>query len=205
MSKKFDYIRDSHCDCPDFYVNIFLFFSVRGLNLFDRYKRGIDLFADLEQDRKKVEEHLLFIMQWGHHKGIEGAFEEIFTAIRNYPDWHLEKWDVFRAWYKKEIDYFLDTPDIYAPLRYKDGRLYSKSEDPFYDPDAPDWEQYEDREHKDGCKDDTDRDDDKYIEAIDRPGDAAIDGLLFGIGFGAAFCTGFTTSSTHSFLSRSSV
>jgi hypothetical protein len=107
-----------------------------------RKRLGIDQFATLMQSEKEVKASMLVDMQFGHHKGIEGAFKEFNDIFRNYPQWHLEDWEVFRAWYKHQIDHMVQHPDIYG-LKMKDGSPYSKEKDNLYDPDAPDWEQFD--------------------------------------------------------------
>lgn len=108
-----------------------------------RKRLGIDLFAVLEKDRRAVKDHMLFIMQFGHSGGIKGALKEFNTIFRNYPQWHLENWEVFRAWYKHQIDHMVQYPKIYVMTMKKDGSPYSKEKDDLYDPDAPDWDQFD--------------------------------------------------------------
>lgn len=118
-------------------MSVFIFAEIKR-----RIENGIDLFASLESDPETVKDHMLFIMQHGHYKGISGALKEFNDIFRNYPQWRLEDWVVFRAWYKALIDHALEKPEIYV-MSMKDGSEYSKDIDPLYDPDAPDWEQYE--------------------------------------------------------------
>lgn len=144
-----------------------------------RVKNGVDLFATLETDPEKVKEHMLFIMQYRHSGGIKGALKEFNDIFRNYPQWELEKWVVFRAWYKQIVDHALANPEIYI-LRMKDGSDYTKEQDPLYDPDAPDWEQF-DRPY---CLDD-EEDDDDYTDTGNKYRKAAEEGFYTGLGLGA--------------------
>ena len=163
------------------------------LGLRERYKKGIDLFAKLETDPEKVKSHMLFVMQWGHHEGIKGAFREFNDIFRNYPDWHLQDWEVFRAWYKDNVDHFMEHPDIYQ-IAMKDGSPYSPEKDPLYDPGAPDWEQFDsehDYDYDDDDYDDDDFDDeDEYYDEGQRHrrslAEEAAEGFAFGAGLGVA-------------------
>lgn len=147
------------------------------LGLIWRAKNGVDLLATLETDPDKVKEHMLFIMQY---HGAEENLKELNDIFRNYPQWELENWEVFRAWYKDLIDHALENPEIYN-LTNKDGSEYSKETDPLYDPDAPDWEQFDRKRYYD---DDDDSDD--YNDDTPSLRKAAEEGLLMGIGFGLA-------------------
>lgn len=102
-----------------------------------RKENGIDLFATLETEPEKVKERMLFIMQY---HGIEENLKELNEIFRNYPQWELHKWDLFRAWYKDQIDYMVKKPEIYG-LTLKGGLPYKKENDPLYDPEAPAREQ----------------------------------------------------------------
>lgn len=154
-----------------------------------RRKNGVDLLATLETDPEKVKSHMLFIMQWGHSGGIVGALKEFNDIFRNYPQWRLQDWEVFRAWYKDQIDFLLEHPDI-CEMNLKGGKPYSKDEDPLYNPDAKDWELF-DRDHThDFDDDDEDFDDDDYRDKNDSGRSslkkAAEDGFVMGVGFGIA-------------------
>ncbi|MCX4289093.1 MAG: hypothetical protein OSJ46_06275 [Duncaniella sp.] len=138
-----------------------------------RAKNGVDMLATLETDPEKVKEHMLFIMQFGHTEGIKGALNEFNDIFRNYPQWELEKWEVFRAWYKDLIDRALENPEIYN-LTMKDGSEYTKEADPLYDPDALSWEQFDRKRYYD---DDDDDDDDDNNDTPDLK-KAAKDGFM---------------------------
>ena len=136
-----------------------------------RIKNGVNLFATLESDPEVVKAQMLVTMQYGHHKGIKGALKEFNEIFRNYPQWHLEDWEVFRAWYKNIIDCALANPEIYS-LHSVGGAPYYKESDPLYDPNAPDWEQFDrvrnyDDEEEDDIDDDDDDDDDAIVVASD--------------------------------------
>ena len=150
------------------------------IELIWRHKNGVDLLATLETDPEKVKEHMLFIMQWGHPEGIVGAMREFNEIFRNYPEWNLHRWEVFRAWYKHEIDHMTEKPDIYVMKMKADGSSYIKENDPLYDSDAPDWDQF-DRDHS------HDYDDDEALsDSSPNHKTAATDGFMMGVGFGAA-------------------
>ncbi|MDE7472042.1 MAG: hypothetical protein K2M68_00490 [Muribaculaceae bacterium] len=124
----------------------------------------MDLLATLETNPEKVKEHMLFIMQY---HGAEENLKELNDIFRNYPQWELEKWEVFRAWYKDLIDHALENPEIYN-LAMMGGAEYSKESDPLYDPDAPDWEQFDrPRYYDDDDNDYTDTDNKYRKEAED--------------------------------------
>lgn len=155
-----------------------------------RYKNGVDLWATLETDPEKVKEHMLFIMQYGHTGGIVGALNEFNDIFRNYPQWELKNWEVFKAWYKAEIDYMIKYPKIYGMTMKYDGSPYSKEKDPLYDPNAPDWALYDrDRslEDYDYDEDSEDYDDSEDDNDNKRPSlrEAAKNGFYMGLGFGA--------------------
>lgn len=149
-----------------------------------RRENGIDLFAHLETEPCKVKAHMLFIMQYGHHEGIVGALNEFNDIFRNYPQWKLSEWAVFRAWYKNEIDHMVEHPDIYNMTMKSDGTPYDKERDSLYDPNAPDWAQFDRPHHYDDCDDDEDDDDDDFDEKSPDFKKAARDGFMMGIGYG---------------------
>ncbi|MDE7396419.1 MAG: hypothetical protein K2M98_01690 [Muribaculum sp.] len=136
---------------------------IGGIQEYKRRKElGIDLDAKLEDDPEKVKEHMLFIMQFGHREGIVGMFNEFNTIFRNYPQWELQNWDVFRSWYKAQIDHMVARPNIYGMTIKEDGSPYSKEKDPLYDPDAFDWYQF-----KESHFHNYDDDDDNYYDDDD--------------------------------------
>lgn len=147
-----------------------------------RVKNGVNLCANLESDPEKVKQNMLFIMQFGHAEGIVGALKEFNQIFRNYPQWQLQDWEVFRAWYKHEIDHMAARPDTYG-MRMKDGSIYTKESDPLYDPKAPDWSLF-DRKHYDD--EDNEDDENDYTDNADVLKKSAEDGFYTGIGLGAA-------------------
>lgn len=154
-----------------------------------RLENGIDLFATLKSDPEKVKADMLFIMQYGHRDGISAALDEFNDIFRNYPQWRLQDWVVFRAWYKDLVDHALKYPDIYI-LGTKHGDPYDKENDLLYDPDAPDWAQF-DRKHyyDDDDDDDFDDEDDNPEEDYDigqkKIKESASEGFYLGVGLGA--------------------
>lgn len=158
-------------------VSVFPFAEIKR-----RIDNGIDIFATLESDPEKVKAHMLFIMQYGHYKGIAGALKEFNDIFRNYPQWRLGDWEVFRAWYKDLIDRALKNPEIYV-LTMKDGSEYNKDIDPLYDPEAPDWEQY-DRQYSYDNDEDNDKED--YYDGDNSDlQNVAEESFYTGIGLGA--------------------
>lgn len=156
------------------YIFLLLFIG-SAAEIIRRKKYGIDMSATLKIDPEEVKSDMLFIMQHGHHKGIKGALDEFNDIFRNYPQWRLQDWDVFRAWYKNLIDHAIENLDIYI-LDMKDGSPYSKEADHLYDPNAPDWEQFDRKRYYD---DDDYRDDRSSIR------EAAEEGFYTGLGLGA--------------------
>ena len=164
---------------------ITLLVIVAVMDIIWRARNGVDLLATPEADREKVKEHMLFIMQYGHPDGIKGALSEFNDIFRNYPQWELEKWEVFQAWYKQLIDRAIEKPEIYN-LKMKDGSDYNKEQDPLYDPDAPNWEQF-DRPcyYEDEEDDEDDDDDDDYTATDNKYRKSAEEGFYTGLGLGA--------------------
>lgn len=151
-----------------------------------RKDNGVDLFATLETDEEKLKAHMLFIMQY---HGIEENLKELNDIFRNYPQWELQNWEVFRSWYKDQVDHMLKYPEIYNLTMKADGSPYSKEKDSLYDPDALDWELF-DRDHSDDAADDDDDFDD--ADQHDKRSGAG-DALAIGMGIGIV--TGITGNS----------
>lgn len=109
-------------------------------NMDDRSKMGLDPLSweNDHDDPRKAKAHMLFIMQYGHEHGINGALKEFNEIFTSRPDFELQKWEPFRAWYKNHMDFMAKYPDCYK-LTFGDGRPYKKEDDPLYDSDAPDW------------------------------------------------------------------
>ncbi len=144
-----------------------------------RHDNGVDLFATLETDEEKLKEHMLFIMQY---HGIEENLKELNTIFRNYPQWNLHNWVVFRAWYKCQVDQMLKHPEIYVLTMKSDGSTYRKEKDSLYDPSAPDWAMF-DRDRSDNYDDDDFED---YHQNDHRSSDCDVNAI--GIGFCTANC-----------------
>ena len=153
-----------------------------------RHDNGVDLFATLETNEEKLKEHMLFIMQY---HGVEENLKELNEIFRNYPQWELKNWEVFRAWYKAQMDHMLQYPDIYRLSA--DGAPYVKEDDPLYDPEAPDWSLY-DRAHYD---DDDEAGADEYYKNSYGGSDAA-DAIAFGIGLAAGLGIGGSSDGGNS-------
>lgn len=144
-----------------------------------RKDNGVDLFATLETDEEKLKEHMLFIMQY---HGVEENLKELNEIFRNYPQWHLADWEVFRSWYKAQIDHMMKYPEIYGLTMNGTGEPYSKEKDRLYDPEAPDWEQY-DISRCDDDDDDSDDYDDEDSGNDDKKSKVS-DALSVGMGIG---------------------
>ncbi|MDE6468783.1 MAG: hypothetical protein K2L28_07805 [Muribaculaceae bacterium] len=106
-----------------------------------RLQNDLDLTDSFETDIEKVKARLLSIME-NLPEGGEGAIKSLNTAFRIYPEWKLQKWDTFRAWYKAIIDFMTSQPHLYR-LTIPGGMPYRKELDPLYDPEAPDWELFD--------------------------------------------------------------
>lgn len=157
-------------------ITFFIFAAIIGIIW--RAQNGVDMLATLETDPKKVKEHMLFIMQY---HSTDETLKELNEIFRNYPQWELENWEVFRAWYKAQIDYMIDRPEIFGLTMKGSGEPYIKEQDPLYDPDAPDWSQY-DRPYYDDDVDDDDIDDNDSGHNLRK---AAEEVFFTGIGLGA--------------------
>lgn len=160
-------------------ITLLLVAAVKGIIW--RVKNGVDLLATLETDPEAVKEHMLFIMQYGHSDGIKGALMEFNDIFRNYPQWELAQWVVFRAWYKQTIDHALENSELYV-LTMKDGSEYNKENDPLYDASAPDWTQFDCPHYYD---DDNEEEDDDEIDRDNKYRKSAEEGFYLGIGLGA--------------------
>ena len=170
--------------------NAFILFVAVGVvqEIKRRKELDIDIFAKLETDPEKVKAAMLYRMQWGGEGGIKETLNQFNENFHNYPQWELQKWEVFRAWYKEQIDCAIRFPETFT-LTMKDGSPYDKDKDPLYDPDAPDWELF-DRPHDDSeyfyDEDEEEEDDDDFDDFSDNKKDSASDWIYRGIGFGLA-------------------
>lgn len=107
-----------------------------------RVENDIPVDVVLETNPDVVKGRMLELMYYGHLDGDDAMLAEFNQIFRYYPQWNLEEWDVFRAWYKGFIDFVLSRPDL-IKITKNGGQEYVKEEDSLYDPDAPDWEPYE--------------------------------------------------------------
>lgn len=107
-----------------------------------RIENDIPLDVILETNPDVVKGRMLELMYYGHPDGDDAMLAEFNKIFRYYPQWNLEEWDYFRAWYKDFIDFVLSRPDLIT-ITKNGGHEYVKEEDSLYDPDAPDWEPYE--------------------------------------------------------------
>ena len=110
-------------------------------NIIWRIENGVDVFATLETKEEDVKRRMLFIMLGRHTGGIAEAFDELNAIFRNYPQWNLSGWDVFRSWYKENIDYMVKYEYFYGLKDKTTGEPYIKENDPLYDLNAKDWEE----------------------------------------------------------------
>lgn len=163
--------------------------------LYLEYRRRIEnelpLDEILETNPDVVKGRMLELMYYGHPNGDDAMLDEFNKIFRYYPQWNLDEWDFFRAWYKDFIDFVLSRPDLIT-ITKNGGQEYVKEEDSLYDPDAPDWEPYEyvlnkmfteienEREQK---RKESERRRDNYAKAL-------------GIGMGIGLVSGITGSSS---------
>lgn len=150
--------------------------------------RGTVLF--LQGKRKEKEEQMLFWMQYRSFPDAMRAIEQLFRQNKHLK---LHRYRAFRAWYKYHKDWEKNNPEFYAKLLANG--MTPHEEDPYYDPNAPDWAQFDRPHYYDNCDDDDDYDDDYDDDDYDDYDDdsrssrlrkAAEDGLMMGVGLGVA-------------------
>ena len=147
--------------------------------LYTPYKKRLILAQERQKKREELQQTMLFKMQY--MQGLERTISELNEIFKANRELRLTRWIVFRAWYKAQIDHMLQYPDIYHLS--VDGDPYNKDEDPLYDPDAPDWEQY-DRPHYDE-EDDEEDDEDDFDDYYNGDKKSKVsDALAVGMGIG---------------------
>ena len=87
------------------------------------------------------------MLVWRQFCSFNDAMKDIKRIFDENKHLKLHRCKIFRAWYKHEIDYMLEHPEIYH-LSLAGGFEYRKEDDPMYDPNAPDWEQYDSENQK---------------------------------------------------------
>lgn len=125
----------------------------------------------IQKKRAEKEAVMMVIMRYSSFMEALVEIQKIF--IRNKP-LKLHRSKAFRAWYKNKIDFMLQHPDICHLTMKEDGSPYDKEKDDLYDPNALDWELFDEPRYYD--------DDDK----IDCVEDAAAEGFMMGVGMGVA-------------------
>lgn len=147
-------------------------------------------FADLRkwtgvliEKREKIQEQMLVKMQYLPFPTAMQDIEEIFRKNKNLK---LHRFKIFRAWYKHYKLREKRDPEFYQKLL--DLGMTPLELDPYFDPNAPDWEQfalaidygeYEDDEYDD------DEDEDDFSDNSNNKNESAADWFYGGIGFGA--------------------
>lgn len=150
---------------------------------FVRYwKYGIEDPDLIEYISEKEKGKMLIKMQWDNLDGVYRVLEYVLPTINKYPECNFQDWDAFKAWYKETVDNHSSLVELYYRTHVDADFVYCKENDPLYDPDAPDWEQF-DRDHShdfDPTLDYTD-----YSLGYNKKRRAAEDGFFTGIGLGA--------------------
>lgn len=139
------------------------------------YKSLRETVVFLQGKRKEKEEQILV---WFQFRSFSDTMKELEQMFRQNKHLKLHRSKVFRAWYKHQIDYMAERPDIYR-LSMSDGTPYDKNLDPYYDTNAPDWEQYDRRSYSDTP------DSDDYADSRRDIKKAAEEGFYTGVGLGA--------------------
>lgn len=139
------------------------------------YKSLRETVVYLQGKRKEKEEQMLV---WFQFRSFSDTMKEIEPLFRQNKHLKLHRSKIFRAWYKHQIDYMTEHPDIYR-LSMNNGSPYDKDSDPYYDNNAPDWKQFDRRNY---------RDNDDYHDYTDSGPNirkAAEEGFYTGVGLGA--------------------
>lgn len=97
--------------------------------------------------QKKRQEKEVELYDWMKQRPFNYAIKNIKRLFDENRHLKLHRNRAFRAWYKHEIDFMLEHPDIYH-LSLAGGYEYRKEDDPMYDRNAPDWEQFDRENHE---------------------------------------------------------
>lgn len=137
------------------------------------YKQLRKTVEFIQEQRAQKEEEILIMMRIS--PSYPATLRDIEEMFRKYPHLKLHRYKPFRAWYKYIKRDEVEDPEFYAKLLA--AGMTPHEQDPYYDPNAPDWELYADRhEYPDG--------DEKYAPGPSRLGKAAAEGLFTGLGIG---------------------
>ena len=133
----------------------------------------------------KQEERILLLMELD--MSFPDTLNEIIKIFKKSPNLNLHRYPAFRAWYKYHKDWEKEDQDFYKKLSA--AGMLPHEEDPYYDPEAPDWLKfhvpYYLREDWHGDDDDEDDDDDDdFYDDTPNLKKAAKDGFMMGVGFG---------------------
>lgn len=156
------------------------------------YKSLRETVLFLQGKRKAKEEQMLF---WMQYCSFPDAMRDIEQLFRQNKHLKLHRYKAFRAWYKYHKDWEKKDLEFYAKLLANG--MTTHEEDPYYDPNAPDWAQFDrphyyDDDDADEDYDDYDGDDEDYDDYDEDDFDekspdfkkAARDGFMMGIGYG---------------------
>lgn len=128
----------------------------------------------IQRSRKEKEMEMLFIMQ---HLPFPDAMRDIEKTFQLNSHLKLHRSKIFRAWYKHHKLWEKKDPCFYQKLL--DAGMTPHELDPYFDPNAPDWEQFDIRH----CYDDDEED--YYDDDPPNFRKAAEDGFYTGLGLGA--------------------
>lgn len=139
------------------------------------YKSLRETVAYLQKKREEKEQEMLFIMQYHSYPT---AIQEIKQIFRKNKHLKLHRSKIFRAWYKHYKLREKADPELYRQLLY--AGMTPLELDPYFDPNAPEWEQFDTRPRYD--------DDNDYYFGDNTPNlrKAAEEGFFMGIGLGLA-------------------
>ena len=96
---------------------------------------GVKL-KSLFTSEEDLHDKMLRYMNYVEPGGIKGALEGLNLMFMTFPEWELHEWIPFKAWYKHEIDYMCQKPDIYGMSFKGNGSPYIKEKDSLFDPDV---------------------------------------------------------------------
>lgn len=108
------------------------------------------LAKERQRRRKELREHILWHMQIPYSN--PEKLRNIEKIFRQNPDLKLHRYLPFRAWYKHYMGSYLENPDFYAKLIA--AGMTPLDQDPYFDPNAPDWEQFDQEHYYDDDDDD---------------------------------------------------
>lgn len=145
------------------------------------YKSLRETVVLLQEKREEKEAEMLFKMQYLPFHDAMRDIEQIFRQNKHLK---LHRSKIFRAWYKYHKLLEKKDPEFYQKLL--DAGMTPHELDPYFDPNAPDWEQYEIRRDYEDDEEDEDDDDDYLDESTPNLKKAAKDGFMMGIGAGIA-------------------